>query len=103
MEISVECPYCGEPLELYVDPSGGSTQKYVEDCAVCCQPMEVMVEGKKVMHEVDEGLRPNASLQAISDTLNAEGVPTLRGGTRWRPKSSIPRKAASRKNAISPS
>ncbi|HEY0284931.1 MAG TPA: CPXCG motif-containing cysteine-rich protein [Vicinamibacterales bacterium] len=44
MEISVECPYCGEPLELYVDPSGGTTQKYVEDCAVCCQPMEVMVE-----------------------------------------------------------
>jgi hypothetical protein len=44
MEISVDCPYCGEPLELYVDPSGGSTQKYVEDCAVCCQPMEVIVE-----------------------------------------------------------
>ena len=44
VEISVECPYCGEPLELYVDPSGGATQKYVEDCAVCCQPMEVMVE-----------------------------------------------------------
>ena len=44
VEISVECPYCGEPLELYVDPSGGSTQKYVEDCAVCCQPMEVIVE-----------------------------------------------------------
>ncbi len=44
MNISVECPYCGEPLELYVDSSGGTTQKYVEDCAVCCQPMEVMVE-----------------------------------------------------------
>jgi hypothetical protein len=44
MEISVECPYCGEPLELYVDVSGGTTQKYVEDCAVCCQPMEVLVE-----------------------------------------------------------
>jgi DNA invertase Pin-like site-specific DNA recombinase/peptidoglycan hydrolase-like protein with peptidoglycan-binding domain len=27
------------------------------------------------------------SLQAISDTLNADGVPTLRGGTRWRPSS----------------
>ena len=27
------------------------------------------------------------SLQAISDTLNAEGVPTLRGGTHWRPSS----------------
>jgi hypothetical protein len=44
MDIFVECPYCGEPLELYVDPSGGSAQKYVEDCAVCCQPMEVLVE-----------------------------------------------------------
>jgi len=30
-------------------------------------PMEVVVEGKKVIHEVDEGLRPNASLQAISE------------------------------------
>ena len=27
------------------------------------------------------------SLQAISDALNAEGVPTLRGGTKWRPSS----------------
>jgi DNA invertase Pin-like site-specific DNA recombinase len=27
------------------------------------------------------------SLQAIADTLNAEGVPTLRGGRRWRPSS----------------
>jgi DNA invertase Pin-like site-specific DNA recombinase len=27
------------------------------------------------------------SLQAISDVLNAEGVPTLRGGRQWRPSS----------------
>jgi DNA invertase Pin-like site-specific DNA recombinase len=27
------------------------------------------------------------SLQAIADTLNAEGVPTLRGGRHWRPSS----------------
>jgi DNA invertase Pin-like site-specific DNA recombinase len=27
------------------------------------------------------------TLQAIADTLNAEGVPTLRGGTKWRPSS----------------
>ena len=43
MEISVDCPYCGEPLELWVDRTGGSSQKYIEDCAVCCQPMEVFV------------------------------------------------------------
>jgi DNA invertase Pin-like site-specific DNA recombinase len=28
-----------------------------------------------------------ATLQAICDTLNAEGVPTPRGGTQWRPTS----------------
>jgi DNA invertase Pin-like site-specific DNA recombinase len=31
----------------------------------------------------DEGM----TLQAIADTLNAEGVPTLRGGAMWRPSS----------------
>lgn len=39
---SVTCPYCGETIELQVDPSGGSA-RYIEDCSVCCQPMEVMV------------------------------------------------------------
>jgi DNA invertase Pin-like site-specific DNA recombinase len=29
----------------------------------------------------------NMTLQAIADTLNAEGVPTARGGARWRPSS----------------
>jgi DNA invertase Pin-like site-specific DNA recombinase/peptidoglycan hydrolase-like protein with peptidoglycan-binding domain len=29
----------------------------------------------------------NMTLQAIADTLNAEGVPTLRGGAMWRPSS----------------
>jgi hypothetical protein len=27
------------------------------------------------------------TLQAIADRLNAEGVPTLRGGKMWRPSS----------------
>jgi DNA invertase Pin-like site-specific DNA recombinase len=27
------------------------------------------------------------TLQAIADTLNREGVPTLRGGVKWRPSS----------------
>ncbi len=44
MQVSVECPYCGAPLELSIDPTGGRSQQYVEDCAVCCQPMEVSVD-----------------------------------------------------------
>jgi hypothetical protein len=35
------CPYCGEPAEVEVDESGGSVQRFVQDCFVCCQPWEV--------------------------------------------------------------
>jgi hypothetical protein len=38
----VQCPYCGEPIELQVDGSAGE-QGYVEDCSVCCRPIEVRV------------------------------------------------------------
>ena len=39
---TVHCPYCGEPIELLVDDSAGD-QHYVEDCQVCCRPIEVAV------------------------------------------------------------
>lgn len=38
----IHCPYCGEPVEVVVDPSI-SEQSYVEDCFVCCQPMVLRV------------------------------------------------------------
>lgn len=38
-----DCPYCGEPVELWVDEDGGRRQSYVEDCPVCCRPWEVEV------------------------------------------------------------
>jgi hypothetical protein len=37
------CPYCGESIELAVDTSAGSAE-YVEDCPVCCHPMQVRVD-----------------------------------------------------------
>ena len=39
---SVHCPYCGEPIELLLDDSV-EHQRYVEDCQVCCRPIEVAV------------------------------------------------------------
>ena len=39
----VECPYCGESFETSIDLSAGSAQ-YVEDCQVCCQPIEFSLE-----------------------------------------------------------
>jgi transcription elongation factor Elf1 len=38
--ITLTCPYCGESFSTQADLSGGS-QRYVEDCAVCCRPIEV--------------------------------------------------------------
>lgn len=43
MEAECACPYCGEPIALWVDEDGGSAQTYVEDCSVCCRPMQVRV------------------------------------------------------------
>jgi hypothetical protein len=42
-DATVVCPYCGEPVDVSLDPGGGAAQEYVEDCAVCCQPWRVSV------------------------------------------------------------
>jgi hypothetical protein len=39
---SIECPYCGETIDLIIDDSI-EHQRYVEDCSVCCRPIEVEV------------------------------------------------------------
>jgi hypothetical protein len=38
--VVVHCPYCGEPFETSADASAGPC-KYVEDCQICCQPIEM--------------------------------------------------------------
>jgi hypothetical protein len=42
-EASVLCPYCGETVEIGIDPGSGPRQEYVEDCPVCCRPWNVSV------------------------------------------------------------
>ncbi len=42
-ETTVGCPYCGESVVIAIDPGGGASQEYVEDCQVCCQPWRVVV------------------------------------------------------------
>lgn len=39
--VVVHCPYCGESVELLLDPGGGARQDYVEDCEVCCRPWRI--------------------------------------------------------------
>ena len=42
-EVTAQCPYCGEWVELDVDALGPSSESYVEDCSVCCRPWQVTV------------------------------------------------------------
>ena len=57
MEVDVDCPYCGEPMSLLIDETGGRAQAYIEDCAVCCQPMQVTAryDGDEFEVEVKTG------------------------------------------------
>ena len=38
----IDCPYCGESLEITVDTSVGQ-QDYIEDCQVCCKPIHFRI------------------------------------------------------------
>jgi hypothetical protein len=44
---TVSCPYCGEDVEIYVEPD--VTGSFVQDCEVCCNPWRV-----RVLHEGGE-------------------------------------------------
>jgi transcription elongation factor Elf1 len=42
------CPHCGERISMLLDLSAGS-QSYIEDCEVCCGPVEID-------YQVEEGV-----------------------------------------------
>jgi hypothetical protein len=42
LEVAVQCPYCWEEITLLIDASI-EMQEYVEDCEVCCRPIDFVV------------------------------------------------------------
>jgi len=59
----VQCPYCGEGFKTQLDTSFGSA-RHVEDCQICCQPIEFSLE-------VDHA----GVLQALSTLRNVRAAP----------------------------
>ncbi len=53
VEATVRCPYCSEAVVISLDPGGGSSQQYVEDCEVCCNPWRLRVTGRGDSREID--------------------------------------------------
>jgi hypothetical protein len=43
-EASYPCDHCGEEIVVPIDFSAGPSQKYVEDCPVCCRPNVIHVD-----------------------------------------------------------
>ncbi len=51
--VVIACPYCGERVEVVVDCSI-EFQEYVEDCSVCCRPIEL---GVSINHEGEPSIK----------------------------------------------
>ena len=51
--VAIQCPWCGERLDTHVDLTAGE-QSYIEDCQVCCRPMQLSLE-----------LEENGALRAV--------------------------------------
>ena len=41
----VTCPYCGESVEIYIEPDVHG--RLVMDCEVCCRPWNVRITGRR--------------------------------------------------------
>lgn len=37
------CPHCGVDLSVRLDASGGTKQAFIQDCEVCCRPIQIQV------------------------------------------------------------
>jgi hypothetical protein len=56
-EVEVTCPFCGEPTVVVVDLYI-CHQNYIEDCTVCCRPIDIQVfceNGALTSVEVSDG------------------------------------------------
>ena len=47
----IECPYCGESIEVYVEADVKGA--FIQDCEVCCNPWRIRVKGKGDDRSVD--------------------------------------------------
>lgn len=41
IEKEFKCPFCFENISMILDLSVDGTQTYIEDCEVCCRPIQV--------------------------------------------------------------
>ncbi|HED35940.1 MAG TPA: CPXCG motif-containing cysteine-rich protein [Gammaproteobacteria bacterium] len=53
----IQCPYCWEMIDVIIDDCG-EDQQYIEDCQVCCRPINFHIT-------INEDLQPQ--LRVLSE------------------------------------
>jgi len=43
-DYNFDCPYCGVENSVRLDVTGGNKQSFVQDCVICCQPIQITVQ-----------------------------------------------------------
>jgi hypothetical protein len=51
MHCVVICPYCGESIELVLEPDDVGV--FTQDCEVCCRPWHVSITGRGAERAVE--------------------------------------------------
>jgi hypothetical protein len=51
IEKKFKCPFCLQKISMILDLSVDGTQTYIEDCEVCCKPIQIVfaVENSKLL------------------------------------------------------
>ena len=46
-ECTISCPYCGESIDVLIEPieetQDEDAAQYIEDCQVCCRPIQFKI------------------------------------------------------------
>lgn len=41
-----KCPFCLEKISMLLDASEEGSQSYIEDCEVCCNPIQIQYDAR---------------------------------------------------------
>lgn len=47
IEKTITCPYCWESFDIVIEPSIEAGESYVEDCYICCRPIEIYIASQR--------------------------------------------------------
>ena len=70
MEYFFSCPYCWEKISMVLDTSV-RRQSYVEDCEVCCHPIQVRYSIEMARLAILKPKRLNSGVSCVRHTRSA--------------------------------